>query len=70
MPIKRTGYIVFIFLIMFLMGCAIGISRQLRSKVTCAGTFSELQKTPDIYKDETIMLGGKILETNISSTLS
>jgi len=70
MTIKRTGHIVFIFFIMFLMGCAIGISRQSRSKVTYTGTFSELQKTPDIYKDEIIMLGGKILETIVSSTLS
>jgi len=70
MTIKRTGYMLFIFFIMFLMGCATGISRQSRAKVTYAGTFSELQKTPDVYKDEIIMLGGKILETNVSSTLS
>jgi len=70
MTIKRTGYMLFIFFIMFLMGCATGISRQSRAKVTYAGTFSELQKTPDVYKDEIIILGGKILETNVSSTLS
>ena len=70
MTIKRTGYILFIFFIMFLMGCATGISQLSRSKVTYAGTFSELQKAPDVYKDEIIMLGGKILETNVSSTLS
>jgi outer membrane lipoprotein len=70
MTIKRSGYILFVFFIMFLMGCATGISRQSRSKVTYSGTFSELQKTPDVYKDEIIMLGGKILETNVSSTLS
>ena len=55
---------------MLLVGCATGISRQSRDKVTYAGTFSELQKTPDVYKDEIIMLGGKILETNVTSTLS
>jgi outer membrane lipoprotein len=70
MTIKRAGCMLFIFFIMFLMGCATGISRQSRSKVTYAGTFSELQKTPDVYKDEIIMLGGKILETSVSSTLS
>jgi outer membrane lipoprotein len=70
MTIKRAGYILCVFFIMFLMGCASGISRQSRSKVTYTGTFSELQKTPDAYKDEIIMLGGKILETNVSSTLS
>jgi outer membrane lipoprotein len=70
MTIKRSGYILFVFFIVFLMGCATGISRQSRSRVTYAGTFTELQKTPDNYKDEIIMLGGKILETNVSSTLS
>jgi len=70
MTIKRAGYIPCIFFIMFLMGCATGISQQSRSRVTYAGPFSELQKTPDIYKDEIIMLGGKILETSVSSTLS
>ena len=55
---------------MLVMGCATGISQQSRSKVTYAGTFSDLQKTPDAYMGEVIMLGGKILETNISSTLS
>jgi outer membrane lipoprotein len=70
MTIKRSGYILFVFFIVFLLGCATGISRQSRSRVTYAGTFTELQKTPDNYKDEIIMLGGKILETNVSSTLS
>jgi len=70
MTVIRSGYVLFVFFIIFLMGCAYGISQQSRSKVTYAGTFSELQKTPYIYKDEIIMLGGKILETNVSSTLS
>jgi outer membrane lipoprotein len=55
---------------MLVTGCATGISQQSRSKVTYAGTFSDLQKTPDAYKGEVLILGGKILETNISSTLS
>lgn len=67
---KRSAYILFVFFIIFLMGCATGISRQSRSKVTYSGTFLELQKTPDVYKDEIIMLGGKIIETNVSSTSS
>ncbi len=67
---KRSAYILFVFSIIFLMSCATGISRQSRSKVTYAGTFLELQKTPDVYKDEIIMLGGKIIETNVSSTSS
>jgi outer membrane lipoprotein len=55
---------------MLVTGCATGISQQSLSKVTYAGTFSDLQKTPDAYKGEVLILGGKILETNISSTLS
>ena len=34
------------------------------------GTFSKLQKTPDVYDGEVVMFGGKILETKVSSTLS
>ena len=70
MTIKRVGHLLCIFFIMLVIGCATGISQQSRSKVTYAGTFSDLQKTPDAYKGEVIMLGGKILETNVSSTLS
>jgi outer membrane lipoprotein len=55
---------------MFLAGCATGISRESRLKVTYTGTFSELQKTPETYTDEIIMVGGKIIETRVSSDLS
>jgi hypothetical protein len=55
---------------MLVIGCATGISQQSRSKVTYTGTFLQLQKTPDVYDGEVIMLGGKILETNVSSALS
>jgi len=70
MIIKRAGYIIGIFFIMLVMGCATGISKQSLSKVTYPGAFSDLQKTPDAYRGEVIMLGGKIVETNVSSTLS
>jgi len=70
MTLKHTGYILGIFFIMIVMGCAAGISQQSRSKVTYTGTFSALQKTPDAYKGEVIMLGGRIIETKTSSPLS
>ncbi len=70
MVIQRPGYILCIFFIMFVMGCAPGISQQSRSKVSFTGSFSTLQKTPDNYKGEVIMLGGKIIETKTSSSLS
>jgi outer membrane lipoprotein len=57
----------FIFLV---IGCTAGISKQARSKVTYTGSFSALQKTPDTYKNEVVMLGGKIIETKASSPLS
>jgi outer membrane lipoprotein len=70
MTIKRAGYILGIFSIMIVMGCAAGISQQSRSKVTYTGTFSALQKTPDVYGGEVIMLGGRIIETKASPPLS
>ena len=70
MTIKRAGYMLGISFIMLVMGCAAGISQQSRSKVTYTGTFSALQKTPDVYKGEVIMLGGRIIETKASSPLS
>jgi outer membrane lipoprotein len=70
MTIRRAGYIFGIFFIMFVTGCATGISQQSRSKVTYMGTFSKLQKTPDVYDGEVVIFGGKILETKVSSTLS
>ena len=70
MTLKHAGYILGIFFIMLVMGCAAGISQQSRSKVTYTGTFSALQKTPDAYKGEVIMLGGRIIEAKTSSPLS
>jgi outer membrane lipoprotein len=70
MAIKQTVHILGIFLVMLVVGCATGISQQSRSKVTYMGTFSELQKTPDAYVSEVVMLGGKILEIKVSSTSS
>jgi outer membrane lipoprotein len=67
---KHAVYILGIFIIMVMIGCASGISQQSRSKVTYTGTFSALQKTPDAYKGEVIMFGGRIIETKASSPLS
>ncbi len=43
--------------------CAGGMSDQARSKVTYFGTFSRLQKEPDKFLRETVMWGGKVIET-------
>ena len=68
--IQRTVYILYISFMMLVMGCATGISQQSLSKVTYKGTFSALQKTPDAYKSEVIMLGGRIIEAKTSPPLS
>jgi len=70
MTLKHAVYILGIFFIMIVMGCAAGISQQSRSKVTYAGSFSALQKTPDVYKGQVIMLGGRIIEAKASPPLS
>jgi len=67
---KQAVYILGISFIMLVMGCAAGISQQSRSKVMYNGSFSALQKTPDVYKGEVIILGGRIIETKASSPLS
>jgi outer membrane lipoprotein len=70
MKIKQTNHILFIFLVLLVVGCATGITQQSRSRVTFTGSFSELQKTPDAYVDEVVILGGKILEIQSSQTSS
>ncbi|MBW1864639.1 MAG: Slp family lipoprotein [Deltaproteobacteria bacterium] len=70
MTLKHAVYILVIFFIMLVMGCATGISQQSRSKVTYTGSFSALQKTPDVHKGEVVMLGGRIIEAKTSPPLS
>jgi len=70
MTIKHAVFILFMLFITFVTGCAGGISRQSRDMVTYKGSFSALQKTPDDYKGEVVMLGGRIIETRTSSSLS
>jgi len=70
MTLKHAVYILGISFIMLVTGCAPGISQQSRSKVTYTGSFSALQKTPDAYKGEVILLGGRIIEVKTSPPLS
>jgi outer membrane lipoprotein len=50
--------------------CTKGISKQARSRVTYSGTFSELQKKPSEYAGEVVLLGGKIIETQVNTEYS
>ena len=70
MKLRNASNIFVIFLTFIVMGCTVGISQQARSKVTYSGSFSALQKTPDVYKGEVVMLGGRIIEAKASSPLS
>ena len=70
MAVTWTIRCVAICLILVLFGCATGISRETRSQVTYKGTFGALQKAPDEHRGETVMLGGRVIETKASQTSS
>jgi outer membrane lipoprotein len=57
-------------LVLVLLGCASGVSKQARSLVTYHGSFAALQKAIDEYKGETVMIGGKALRTDASQSSS
>jgi outer membrane lipoprotein len=48
------------------VSCAGGISREVRSQTTYFGEFADLQQQPGQYTGETIILGGKIIETRVA----
>ncbi len=47
------------------VGCATGISKEVRSQVTYSGSFGELQQNPEKFKGQTVIFGGKIIESQI-----
>jgi outer membrane lipoprotein len=50
-------------LVLILAGCASGISSQARSQVTYFGPFNSVQQQTETHKGETVMWGGRIIET-------
>jgi outer membrane lipoprotein len=46
-----------------LCACAGGISKQTRSQITYFGPFDTVQQHPEKYRGETVMWGGRIIET-------
>ncbi|MFH1935756.1 MAG: Slp family lipoprotein [Pseudomonadota bacterium] len=70
MAFKRVGKFLCIFLITLSLGCAAGISPKVRSQVTYAGTFSDVQKAPDEYIGKIVIFGGKILNSQASPSAS
>lgn len=59
----RTVRLPGICLVLFMLGCATGISQQGRSQVTYRGSFTELQAALEEHRGETVMLGGRVLKT-------
>jgi len=53
--------------LVMLTACAAGMSPQARSQVSYMGTFEELQQAPDRYTGETVILGGKVIETQVTA---
>ena len=51
-------------LILMLAACAGGISRQARDQITYVGPYAEVQRDPAKYQGETMLLGGKVIETS------
>lgn len=70
MNLQKTSYLVGIIFMVFVAACTKGISKQARSQVTYTGDFSELQRNPDAYKDEVVLLGGKIIDTKANADSS
>lgn len=48
---------------LILVACAAGISKEARSQITYFGSFKEVQQAPQKYRGETVMWGGKVIQT-------
>ncbi len=70
MAVTRIGCVLSLCFLFLTIGCATGISRQARSKVTFYGSFKDLQRAPDEYLGEVVLFGGKIIENQVSKASS
>ena len=70
MAVKSTCKYIGILLLLLSLGCATGISRQVRSQVTYDGPFLDVQRAPDKHAGEIVMFGGKILNNQASTAFS
>jgi outer membrane lipoprotein len=50
-----------------LTSCAAGISKQVRNQVTYFGPFADVQQAPQKYAGETMLWGGKVIETRVKN---
>jgi len=67
---RKTFYLFGIVCILLAAGCTKGITKQARSQVTYSGGFSELQEKPGDHAGEVVLLGGKIIETQVKPEYS
>ena len=70
MALKCAGKFIGIMFLLLFLGCAAGISPKVRSQVTYAGPFSDVQKAPDKYIGQVVILGGKIINSQASPSAS
>lgn len=64
----RNGYAwsaISLILVFILSACATGISEQARAQITFTGPFPDVQHDPVKYKGETVLWGGKVIETQV-----
>jgi outer membrane lipoprotein len=62
MPGARFRFFVLSSLVLVLVGCATTVPREITSKVTYHGDFASLQKSPERFAGEFVILGGRIVE--------
>ncbi|NLX18753.1 MAG: hypothetical protein GXY53_05645 [Desulfobulbus sp.] len=60
-------FVVLLAAALFLSACAGGLSQKARSQVNYSGSFRALQQQPYLYTDKVVMLGGKIISTEVST---
>lgn len=66
----HARFIFAVILSVLMAACAGGISKQVRSQVTYTGGFADLQQRPDRYVGETVILGGRVIETRVAQGLT
>jgi len=60
------GRTVLLLSLIFIIGaCAGGISEQARAQITFTGSFSDVLQDPAKYQGETLLWGGKVIETQV-----
>jgi len=64
---KHLAVLAISFFSVVLVACAGSISQEARSMVTYTGPFQQVQQQPDQYKGETVIWGGKVIDTQVSN---